>query len=867
MKHQLLFERIDNRVVRDKEDSDYAYFHALTLKLEYVTKLVTAGVVACIGDDADRNRYSLEHKLIRANSIGDWVENLNSALVGPPASSLDTNARSLTRDLTERVDSTDWRYHAVIALNQAAEEIGAVEKLGTKVALRQFFDIGTRLRNRSRGHGASTNEQCSKACPFLDKALKDVVHELKLFQIPWVYLHRNLSGKYRVSPLWGDASCFEYLKSERNVRLPDNGVFLYLDRPVYVPLVFSDTDVLDISLPNGNHRGNTFEALSYVTNQTTEIDGSTWSDPPARLPRSETEGETILEPLGNTFANLPPKPSGYILRRDLEERLKEELLRTDRHPIVSLTGPGGIGKTTIAIASIEDIAQLNPVPYQVVLWISARDIDLLESGPKSVSPQVITQQDISRAAVELLEPEDRSSNNFNPNTYFQKCLDEGAAGTTLFVLDNFETVKSPADVFNWIDTYIRPPNKVLITTRFRDFAGDYPIEIGGMTDEEASNLIDQHAKLLEIESLLNSTYKSELIRESDGHPYVMKVLLGQVAKEQRAVKPQRIMASADHLLKALFERTYGALSPAGQRVFLLLCSWRVFVPEVAVEAVSIRPGSERFGVTEALEELRRFSLVDQIVSKKEDELFVGVPLAAAIYGQQKLETSPFKSVVGEDRKLLMEFGAGKREDIHRGVLPRIERLVQTVAVRASASPTTLEESLPVLEYLAARVPKAYLQLADLVLEASELVDSTERAKGYIRSFLENTDAPDRQEAWMKLANLCQASQDLVGEIHALSEAALLPTTDQEDLGRFANRLNNRMRDFRGETEEVRGFLELVITAMEGRLKDLSATNCSRLAWLHLNVKNPQRALDVAKIGINLDSDNEHCQNLIRRLDT
>ena len=297
-------------------------------------------------------------------------------------------------------------------------------------------------------------------------------------------------------------------------------------------------------------------------------------------------------------------------------RVFRRLLRTDRHPIVSLTGPGGIGKTTIAIASIEDIAQLNPVPYQVVLWISARDIDLLESGPKSVSPQVITQQDISRAAVELLEPEDRSSNNFNPNTYFQKCLDEGAASTTLFVLDNFETVKSPVDVFNWIDTYIRPPNKVLITTRFRDFAGDYPIEIGGMTDEEASNLIDQHAKLLEIESLLNSTYKSELIRESDGHPYVMKVLLGQVAKEQRAVKPQRIMASADHLLKALFERTYGALSPAGQRVFLLLCSWRVFVPEVAVEAVSLRPGSERFRVTEALEELRRFSLVDQIVSKK-----------------------------------------------------------------------------------------------------------------------------------------------------------------------------------------------------------------------------------------------------------
>ena len=119
----------------------------------------------------------------------------------------------------------------------------------------------------------------------------------------------------------------------------------------------------------------------------------------------------------------------------------------------------------------------------MILWISARDIDLLESGPKPVSPRVITQQDISRAAVELLGPPNSSSEGFDPDAFFQNCLAEGAEGPTLFVLDNFETLQSPADVFKWIDTYIRPPNKVLITTRSRDFNGDYAIKIGGMTDE------------------------------------------------------------------------------------------------------------------------------------------------------------------------------------------------------------------------------------------------------------------------------------------------------------------------------------------------------------------------------------------------
>ena len=65
-----LFDDLDNRIALDQQDGDSSYFHALTLKLEYLTKLVTSGVVACIGDDADRQRYSLEYQLLRADSLG-----------------------------------------------------------------------------------------------------------------------------------------------------------------------------------------------------------------------------------------------------------------------------------------------------------------------------------------------------------------------------------------------------------------------------------------------------------------------------------------------------------------------------------------------------------------------------------------------------------------------------------------------------------------------------------------------------------------------------------------------------------------------------------------------------------------------------
>jgi hypothetical protein len=860
---------MDDRVASDKEEGDIAYFQALALQLEYLTKLVTAGVVACVADDAERHRYSLEHKLVRADSLGDWLDALISALTGPAAQSFLPQATSLARQLTERVGETDWRHAAVSKLQAVAGRLGLDQPVGAKVALRQAFQVGSAIRNRTRGHGATTGSQCTQICPDLADAICLIQNNLDLLQLPWAYLHRNLNGKYRVSPLMGDCSAFDYLKRTREVVL-SNGVFIYLGRPVAVTLIFSDTEAEDVSLPNGNFRSGSFEVLSYVTNDVARRDGAAWTVTPGPLPASESEGASVLERFGNTFANLPPLVAGYVPRTGLENRLQDELKRTDRHPIVTLTGPGGIGKTTLAIAAIDAIAKATPSPYDVIVWLSARDIDLMDTGPKPVTPRVIRKNDIARALVALLEPAERETAGFSADLYAQRCLASGAAGPTLFVFDNFETIDSPSDVFAWIDTHIRAPNKALITTRFRDFVGDYPIEIGGMTDDESLDLISRHSRRLGIERLLDGDYRRDLIRESDGHPYVIKILLGRVAQEGQAVSPERIVASSDHLLAALFERTYDKLSPAGQRVFLLLCSWRVFVPLVAVEAVSLRPGNERFDVSAALAELRRFSLTEEVESTSDSAVFVGVPLTAAAYGRRKLEASPFKAAVEEDRKLLMEFGAGKREDANRGVLPRVDRLIKGVASKVGTDRAALDSFLPILEYVASRVPQAYLLLAHLMEEVGDPA-STERAKTYLRRFLEVAQPEQRINAWARLADLCHSTKDVVGEVHALAEAALLPTVQPDDLGTFANRINNRIKDLRGRrmddawSPEVRLLIERVAAAMDRHIRKLTATDCSRLAWLYLNIGNEARARDVVEVGIQLDKNNEHCQNLINRL--
>lgn len=873
-----LFKKIDERIERDLDEGDYAYFNSLMLKLEYLTKIVCSGLISCIGDDVDRHRYSLEHKLVRANSLGLWVEALNAALVGPPRQVLVANARSIATDLTKRVGVEDWRYVAVKKLNDSALQLDVkTNTIGSKVDLRQFFDIAVPLRNRTRGHGAPTVSQCGRACLPLNEALNLVVDNIELFRLPWVFLYRNLSGKYRVSKLMNDTSNFNHLKSERKWKYT-NGVYFLpklnssSNESIRIPFIYTDPDILDIALPNGKYNGKTFETLSYVTNSIAQQDGAFWSDPPTKLPPSETEGGTTLEILGNVFTNTPPIPSDHIPRLRPEQQLLKELSTIDRHPIISLRGPGGIGKTTTTIAAIQKLSEQNSPIYEVILWISARDIDLLDSGPRPVSRRVFTRHDISNTVVEWMEPKERGLSGFDADEYFNRCLSEGAAGPTLFVLDNFETLQNPVEVVDWIDTYIRLPNKVLITTRYRDFVGDYPIEIGGMSEEEACKLIDQHAIRLGVTNLLNQDYKSKLVSESEGHPYVIKILLGEVAKKKCVVEPKRIFETSDRLLDALFERTYASLSPAGQRIFLLLSSWRAYVPEVAVEAVSLRPGTERFNVQSGLDELYRFSLIERVISDKDQASFVGVPLAATIFGQRELEVSPFKVSVEEDRKLLMEFGVGKRGYAHHGVFPRIENLFRSVSKRVSANSTELDKALPILEFLARQFPQAYLLLVDLILKFNSDKQSKEKAKKYVRQFLKTAETPEKRDAWKKLAKLCASSNDARGEIHALCEVALLESSKQEDLGEIANTLNYRIRELKDQRNEdawsgeVQELLGRVIQVLELQLPRLSATNCSRLAWLHLNTGNSDRARDVVRIGVEREPDNEYCNGLLFKLE-
>jgi hypothetical protein len=845
---------MEERVGRAREDSDTSLFLDLMYYGELVTKMTTAAIVSAILNDKERQRYRLVHRLVRADGIGEWSEALDAALTGPASQFLQLQARVEQRELTQRCKADTWQHESVRLLNTCLRVIdGSREDTPSKVDCRRWFSQFAELRNKTRGHGAQSGTQYARLIPALIESLGLLTGNHSLFQRPWVYLYRNLSGKYRVTQFGAQAAQFETFKSDRSANLV-NGVYIYFDRPTAVDLIFSDAEASDFYVPNGGFNGKRFEVISYISGDTRFEDAANYLSPATELPPSETEGIGTLEVQGRCFGNLPPIPAGYIRRPGLEKELAESL-SNERHPVITLAGRGGIGKTSLALAALHFLCLGGR--FGALLWFSARDIDLLQEGPKVVRARVLTEQDIAEEFVRLMAPAGSMADRFDSVKYLSEALNKSPLDSPLlFAIDNFETVRNPTELFTWLDTFIRPPNKVLITTRFRDFKGDYPVDVVGMTSKEAEELIDSASESLGVRKLLTEDYRDELIRESDGHPYVIKILLGEVAKARALVALRRIVASKDEILDALFERTYSGLSPAAKQIFLLLSSWRSTIPELAIHAVLARPSAESMDVAEAVEELRKSSLVDTATSPDKSR-FLSVPLVAAEFGKRKLAASPSKSAVESDLEMLRNFGPGQKTDVVHGVAPRISRLFRQINNEIGRRPEELQRYLPVLEFVAQQYSPAWLDLADLY-ERSGVLD---RAKNAVRRYLESgPDIDGQRTAWRRLSNLCQAGGDWSGELHARVGLCELPGTDFEVISDAANRLNGLLvREQFLDSEEKLVLARKLAAIMDTRLSEADGTDHSRLAWLYFHLRNENRAREVTEAGLAKEPSNEHCQ--------
>lgn len=834
---------------------------------EALLKTVTAGMVAGIADDKDRHRYQLCHRLVRANGLGDWDDVLANVISGPALQHLSSGAVDAQQELTTRHGRGSYIHEATVLLQRCLERVAPdAERLPSRFEGRLWYSKFVMLRNKERGHGATPDETLRQIAPDLEKSLRLIAENSVVLQRQWAFLRRNLSGKYNVVPLGKDASAFEEFKTSRTISARD-GVYVDFGRACYVELIDSTVDAVEFLHPNGGFRVVKSEWISYISGTRKAVDATQYLIPASALPPSDTEGHKDLRVVGGCLANLPPRPTDYVERDELESELRAVLM-DDRHPMVTLSGRGGIGKTSLALEVLHQIAAAsNTGPenrFLMMMWLSARDIDLLPTGPKVVRPRVLNVDDIAKQVVCLLEPWGLVDPAVARQSAVAELLRSSKEGPILFVFDNFETIQQPIDVYNWIDANVRLPNKVLITTRHSDFRGDYEVDVHDMTEAQCYALVETTAASIGMRKHVTDRFKRAVYRESEGHPYVVKVLVGEAANPDGFGRVERIVATRDDILVALFERTYTRLSPAARRVFLTLGSWRSLVPVVALEAALLRPANEeRIDVRAAVEELRRVSFIEAYESTPDGAVFLSAPVAANEFCKKKLTSAYGRKEIQEDTKFLQRFGAMQPVDVKHGLEPRVARFFAAISDELNRGRIVLDKEYPVLELIARKYPPAWLMLAHLIEEAG-IDDTGDRTLEVLGQYLEAGPSSEEQQKTLEIvAQIYRRRKDWLGYIDANVRIAELPDADIVTISGAANTFNSVNKEL--DPHQKRDFVRRLIAVMESKIIGGEATDCSRLAWLFLQDGNEKRAQEVAQAGLRLDPENEFCLNLIHKL--
>lgn len=857
-------KQLRKRIDSDKCESETGTFYTLLYYGEAVFKMIVLAFVASIKDDPNRSRYSIEYSIVRSSGIGDWygfllkVRDLNSIM--------NDMAREDFIALTNKSASNEWQHDAVTLLRGCLSVVldNPTPLPANKENLLSWFDLFAQFRNKTRAHGALPIDKIENIVVPLEESINLIVENLDIFKREWAYLKRTIQKKYRVTRISENIENFSDLKTIKAIGMREEyteGIYIYWGKPVCISLLKPvDQSVSDFYLPNGGWNNKKYELLCYTTGSTKATDAEPYLKPAADLPISETQARGDLDVIGNVFTNMPTKRKDYIQRPILEEELMSTLLKEDTRPIVTLVGRGGIGKTWLSLTVLHNICMHQR--FQSILWFSARDVDLTESGYSLVKPHLLSIDDIATEYSRLVDNESKAKSPKSDEKIRRLAQDFASPnlliGPTLFVFDNFETLEDPVSIYSWIEQHIRNPNKVIITTRNRNFKADYPIHVQGLEFDEYTELVSNISNRLGC--VLNSDIIEKIYSRSEGHPYIVRLVLSEIASSKRK-NPDMILLERMDVLEFLFERTYQLLSAEAQRLFLTLSDWDSCVSLTALSAVMICSVDFPIDASQAAEELINTSFIEIIENQKDNTTYVSVPLAAMLFGKKKILTSDYLIDIKLDSKMLQRFGAVLETGTDCGFKSSFRRFLNSYMDQFSENRFFETRTLSVINSILDEKNELRLEICRFYAEAGEKPsDYSDLIQDELKLFIQNCKSISRiSDSWKWILDIQKEEGNCKEMLKTIAAIANNDGINYDLLSECANLINSLRNRIGIEDTRLLDFArEKVIEVMIKRQNEGNATDFSRIAWLLNNNGKHDDAKTYAQKGLTIDKNNLFC---------
>ena len=358
--------------------------------------------------------------------------------------------------------------------------------------------------------------------------------------------------------------------------------------------------------------------------------------------------EKPAKPVETRPTNLPVSRTGFVGREKEAAAAKELLLRQDVR-LVTVTGPGGIGKTRLAVEVASDVIEGFPGGIHFVPLSPISD-------PSLISSVIVQTLGIGEAGGQ------------SPLEILKKNLEHSLGAPMLFVLDNFEHLIQAAPTVAELLT-MDPNLKILVTSRAALHVygeHEFPVpplalphsrsmlSVEALSQYPAVALFVQRAIAAKPDFELNRENASavaEICARLDGLPLAIELAAARVkvlspssmltrlsSRLQLLTGGARDLPRRQQTLRAAMDWSYDLLNDAEQKLFRRLSVFVGGCTLEGVEAVCDTKGDLNLDLLDGMASMVDKSLVQQVERANGETRFVMLETMRE-YALEKLEAS------------------------------------------------------------------------------------------------------------------------------------------------------------------------------------------------------------------------------------
>lgn len=294
-----------------------------------------------------------------------------------------------------------------------------------------------------------------------------------------------------------------------------------------------------------------------------------------------------------TLNNLPLgdyDETGLIGRRQELDRLSKRLKNLSdsrRGPVLTVIGPGGVGKTALVLQALHDLVNDEYCPYDIVSWVSLKAESLTAKGIQSIHDAVLSVEQAVPALIEALDT------SFSGTA--SQLADSLDGLTALVVIDNLETV-SGREVLDLIDTL---PETVSYLITSREGLGEVErrFPLGPLEERYAVDLLRRLARSrgLTPYAQMGKREAGELVRKLGASPLGLKWFISSV---EIGKDPKELVRNREDFVRFCVENVFESLDGDARTVgnVLHVLSRPATVPEIRLYLPEMSPDRLRASI-------------------------------------------------------------------------------------------------------------------------------------------------------------------------------------------------------------------------------------------------------------------------------